>query len=393
MSLEGITVADFSHAVAGPFSTMLLADMGANVIKIEHPHGDHFRYTLGGSYYAMVNRNKRCISLNLKLNEAKVVAKKLISKADILVESFTPGTMDRLGLGFEVAKKLNKKIIFGSISGFGQTGPYREQPGYDVIAQAMSGLMMSTGEEGKPPVRIGASLIDLGAGMYMANAILLALINREKTGTGQRIDISLLDTALSWMGPFIIRYSTSGEVPKRYGSALPGFSPYQVFKTADGYIFIGASTERFWARFCEAIGAVNLQNDERFKNNELRIKHRNELNILIEKLLSKINSNEIIKILRQKGVPCAPVMTVKDAIEDEHVKERAILEEMDHPIYGKMLLPRSPILRDGKLESIKLPSPDIGEHTKEIMSEIGFSKIEIDNLINIGAAVKSSIDK
>ena len=262
--IEGIKVVDLSHALAGPFCTMLLADLGAEVTKIEHPHGDHFRAAIDGGYNAAVNRNKRGICLDLKQDAAKEVVRQLIKRGDVVIESFTPGTVDRLGLGYEEAKKINPRIIYCSISGFGQTGPYRDLPGYDVIAQAMAGIMMCTGQPDGPPVRIGPSLIDIGAGMYTVIGIMQALMDREQTGVGQRIEVSLLETALSWMSPFIARYSMNGHLPERLGSALAAFSPYQVYKAKDKYVFIGASNERFWKALCDALDLKHLLDDPVF---------------------------------------------------------------------------------------------------------------------------------
>ena len=285
--LSEINVLDMSHALAGPTAGMILADLGAKVVKLEHPHGDHFRPLLGGAYYAAVNRNKRGISLDVKKREGKEAARKLIKRSDVLLESFTPGTMENLGLGYTDVKELNPRIIYCSISGFGQNGPYCELPGYDVVAQAMCGIMMCTGMPDGPPVRIGASWIDMGAGMYVVIGILKALMERQETGLGRHIDVSLLDTALSWMSPLIARYSMSGDLPQRIGSAFAPFSPYQVFRCKDGYVFIGASTDRFWRTLCELLKIEHLIDDLRFATNEARLQHRSELTELIERINRK----------------------------------------------------------------------------------------------------------
>ena len=385
--MKDIKVVDLSHALAGPFCTMLLADMGAEVIKIEHPHGDHFRAAISGGYNAAVNRNKRGICLDLKQDAAKEVVRRLIKRGDVVMESFIPGAIDRLGLGYEVAKKINPEIIFCSISGFGQTGPYRNLPGYDVIAQAMSGIMMCTGQPDGPPARIGPSLIDIGAGMYTVIGILQALMERERTGQGQRIEVSLLETALSWMAPFIARYSISGELPGRIGSALAAFSPYQVYKAKDKYVFIGASTELSWVALCEILNLEHLIDNPRFSSMENRIDNRSELNELIEKALTELTADEVVTKLRKARVPCSPVMTLEESLEDPHVKERGLLTELNHPEYGPIIQTRTPIVRSGKMPEIRSGAPLLGQHTLEVFTMLEYSESEIEALISSGAAI------
>ena len=385
--MQDIKVVDLSHALAGPFCTMLLADMGAEVIKIEHPHGDHFRAAISGGYNAAVNRNKRGICLDLKQDAAKEVVRRLIKRGDVVMESFTPGTIDRLGLGYEVAKEINPGIIFCSISGFGQTGPYRDLPGYDVIAQAMSGIMMCTGQPDGPPARIGPSVIDIGAGMYTVIGILQALMERERTGQGQRIEVSLLETALSWMAPFIARYSISGELPGRIGSALDAFSPYQVYKAKDKYVFIGASTELSWGALCEILNLEPLIDDPRFSSMENRIDNRSELNELIEKALTELTADEVVTKLRKARVPCSPVMTLAESLEDPHIKERGLFTELNHPEYGPIIQTRTPIVRSGKMPEIRSGAPLLGQHTLEVLTMLEYSESEIEDLISSGVAI------
>ena len=386
-TMKDIRVVDLSHALAGPFCTMLLADMGAEVIKIEHPHGDHFRAAISGGYNAAVNRNKRGICLDLKKDAAKEVVRRLIKRGDVVMESFTPGTIDRLGLGYDVAKEINPKIIFCSISGFGQTGPYRNLPGYDVIAQAMSGIMMCTGQPDGPPARIGPSIIDMGAGMYIVIGILQALMERERTGQGQRIEVSLLDTALSWMAPFIARYSITGELPGRIGSALAAFSPYQVYKAKDKYVFIGASTELSWVALCEVLNLEHLIDNPRFSSMENRIDNRSELNDLIEKALTEFTVDEILTKLRKARVPCSPVMTLAESLEDPHIKQRGLLAELNHPEYGPIIQTRTPIVRSGNMPEIRSGAPLLGQHTLEVLTMLEYSDSETEDLISSGAAI------
>jgi len=383
---EKIKVLDMSHALAGPFAGMLLADFGAQVVKVEHPHGDHFRPLLGGAYHAAVNRNKRDISLDLKNPEAVEVVKKLMADSDVLIESFTPGTMDRLGLGYEAARRINPRIIYCSISGFGQTGPYHSLPGYDVVAQAMCGIMLCTGHQDGPPVRVGASWIDMGAGMYTALAVLRALMERQDGGSGQHVDISLMDTALSWMSPLIARYSMSGDLPQRVGSALPAFSPYQVFKARDGYLFIGASTERFWRLLCEALGLEHLQQDPRFVDNVARVKNRDELTNLIEHALAAMGRDEVVEILRRAGMPCGPVLDVGQVLDDPHVQARGVLHQLEHPDLGPVTQVKTPIAADGEMPPIRAHAPAVGQDTRQVLAELGYGDREIAQLLATGAA-------
>lgn len=390
--ISEIKVLDVSHAVAGPTAGMILADMGADVVKLEHPHGDHFRPLLGGAYYAAVNRNKRGISIDLKRPEGKTVAEKLIQKADVLLESFTPGTMDKLGLGYTALKAINPRLIYCSISGFGQEGPYHRLPGYDVVAQAMCGIMMCTGMPDGPPVRIGASWIDMGAGMYAAMGILRALMEREETGSGTHIDISLLDTALSWMSPLVAHYSMSGRLPERIGSALAAFSPYQVFRCKDGYVFIGASTDRFWRSLCRILDSEYLLDDPQFATNAERVAHRGMLTEKIEAALAEVGQDEIVERLRAAGLPCGPVFDVGQIVKDNHVGQRGVLSTWTHPEFGQVTQVRTPIRDGGKMPEIRIPSPFLGQHSAEVLEDLGYSRSDIERLVRSGVAVSNGPD-
>jgi crotonobetainyl-CoA:carnitine CoA-transferase CaiB-like acyl-CoA transferase len=388
--LGEINVLDMSHALAGPSAGAILADFGAQVVKLEHPHGDHFRPLLGGAYYAAVNRNKRGISLDLKSQAGKEAVRRLIKKSDVLLESFTPGTMENLGLGYAAVKILNPSLIYCSISGFGQNGPYSKLPGYDVVAQAMCGIMTCTGMPDGPPVRIGASWIDMGAGMYAVIGILKALMDRRETGRGRHIDISLLDTALSWMSPLIARYSMSGELPQRIGSALASFSPYQVFRCKDGYVFIGASTDRFWSALCSLLQIEHLLKDNRFRTNEDRIEHRQELTEAIEEALAGFERDRLVEDLRAIGMPCGPVLDVGQVLQDRHVNARGVLMEWMHPEFDRVIQVKTPIVEDQKMPGIHNPSPLLGQHTREVLAELNYSHSEIDKMIASGAAIQAA---
>jgi crotonobetainyl-CoA:carnitine CoA-transferase CaiB-like acyl-CoA transferase len=385
-SLEGMTVLDLSHALSGPFCTMLLAELGADVIKVEPPGGDHFRPSNGGATFAVVNRNKRGIAIDLKHTDSAAVMERLIDRADIVIENFTPGTAARLGYGYEAVSARNPGIIYASISGFGQDGPYRDLRGYDAVAQAMSGIMAATGEPDRAPVRVGPSMIDMGTGMYVVIGVLDALRTRDRTGKGAYLDFNLMESALSWMSQSIARYSQTGVVPPRTGSALATFSPYQVFNGQDGQIFIGASTQRFWLRVCDALGLQEFIDDPRFIDVTARVENRAELTERIEEALAKAPVEEILARLRAAQVPCAPVLAVDGVVADPHVAARGVLQTASDPEIGEILQTRMPI-GDG---SPPRPAPALGEHGEEILAELGFQEIEIRTLVSSGAVLVPS---
>ena len=372
-ALNDITVLDFSHALSGPFATMLLAELGADVIKIEPPGGDHFRPANGGATFGVVNRNKRSVSIDLKNPHSDAIMARLIERADVVVENFTPGTAERLGYGYAQVKALKANIIYASISGFGQSGPYREWRGYDAVAQAMSGMMAATGEADRAPVRVGPSMIDMGTGMYTVIGVQNALRERDRSGVGAYIDFNLFESALSWMSQGIARYSQTNVVPPRTGSALGAFSPYQVFNGRDGMLFIGASTERFWNRFCDALELQPLRDDLRFIDMQARIENRAVLTELIEQRLQQLPNATALERLRTAGLPCAPVLDIGDVTRDEHVQARGVLHAIEDPDIGSIIQTNMPI-GDG---SPPQPAPQLGQHTREVLLELGFTTNEI----------------
>ena len=342
-SLTGVTVLDLSHAVAGPFCTLLLTELGARVIKVEPPGGDHFRPSQWGGTFAAINRNKQGVCLDLKQPGSRPVMERLIDQADLFVQSFTPGTIDRLGYGYPAVAERNPGIIYCSISGFGSTGPYRELRGYDAVIQAISGIMMATGEPDRPPVRVAPPLIDMGTGMYMTIAILDALRERDRTGDGRQLDFNLLETALSWTSLSIAAYSITGQLPQRNGSALATYSPYQVFQASDGYVFIGCSTQRFWERLCPALGLSHLMSDPRFADLPSRVRNRSALTESLEEYLSTTTVAEVVETVRAAKVPCAPVNTLEHILDDPHVASRGLLSRHRDPEVGEVVQVKSPI--------------------------------------------------
>jgi|WetSurMetagenome_2_1015567.scaffolds.fasta_scaffold92117_2 crotonobetainyl-CoA:carnitine CoA-transferase CaiB-like acyl-CoA transferase len=378
--LNGIKVLDFSQAAAGPFCTMLLGNMGADVIKIEPFSGDHFRPFMGGAWSSSINLSKRSLAINLKENEGKDIILKMAEKADVLIEAFVPGTMDKLGLGYRDISAVNQRIIYCSISGYGQSGPYRGRSGYDVCAQCESGLMAATGDEGSPYVRIASSLMDYGTGMYAAFGIALALRHRDRTGEGQQLDLSLLDTAVSWMNYWITYYSLTGKNPPRAGSGHLFAAPYQVFETKDKPMFIGVSTDKFWKIFCEIIKIQHLVNDPRFATNANRTENRHILLPLIKEELKKYTRSWLMSKLSDAGIPCAQVFTVGEMLDDEHVNARRMVVELTDPQLGPVKVINVPLRMSKSQGSVRSPSPMIGQHSIEVLQEAGFSEEAIQNL-------------
>ena len=382
--LEGMKVLDLSRALAGPYCTMLLGDMGAEVIKIERPgKGDDSRswgppFIEGESaYFLSVNRNKKSITLNLKSEKGKEILFKLIKISDVLIETNRPGVMGKLGLSFEEIKKVNPKIVYCSISGFGQTGPYRLRPGFDQVIQGMGGLMSITGEENRPPIKVGVAITDVGAGMYAAIGILAALLRRDKTGEGEYIDVSMLDGTISWLTYQSGRYFASGEVPKPMGSGHPLIVPYQAFRTKDIHINIAAGNDSLWRKFCETI-ELNMADDPRFSTNAKRVENREELVKILNDVLSEKTGKEWLEILNKAGIPCGPIYKLNDIFSDPHVLSREMVSEIEHPKAGKIKVTGVPIKFKNNPGKIRLHPPLLGENNFEILEEIGYTKEEIE---------------
>ena len=360
--------------------TLMLAEAGADVIKVEPRHGEPYRQGGAGAVFYNANRNKRSLALNLQTAEGKEIARKLAATCDVLVESFAPGTADKLGIGYESIKSSNPRIIYCSLSGFGQTGPYSARPAYDPGMQAMSGFMATTGEPGRPPVRVGPGVIGLGTAFLAAYGIVLAVLAREKTGQGQRIDAAFFDTAVFFMSPFITGYSYTGFAMPRMGSANPAFVPYQCFETADRYIFVGVTNDRFWQGFCQALGLDEIGSDQRYATSQKRLEHRDELVAKLGAVLKKHPSDEVLASIEAAGIPCAPVLEIPEVVNDPQVQARQILFEMDYPGVGKMKLAHIPFKASGMELINTIRAPLLGEHTQEILLNAGYSQAEIDAL-------------
>ncbi|HET7629403.1 MAG TPA: CoA transferase [Bacillales bacterium] len=392
LPLEGLKVVDLTRILSGPFCTMTLADLGAEVIKIESPKGDDTREWgppfVGdeSAYFLSVNRNKKSIVLNLKTEKGKEILFRLVKDADVVVENFRPGTLDRLGIGYETLKKRNRKIILASISGFGQTGPYAQKPGYDVLAQGMGGLMSVTGEPGRPPVKGGFSLADLGAGMWAVIGILAALREREYSGEGQWVDASLLDTMISWQTYLAGNYFASGENPKPLGGAHPNIVPYQVFEASDGYFILAVGNDSLWESFVDSMN-MDILRESRFKSNPDRVKHRNELISILDDIFIGRPKSAWIQQFEAAKIPCGPVNQFSDILDDRHVKEREMVIEADHPHAGTFKMLGFPLKLSRMSGTATTAPPLLGQHSGDLLKSLGYDEEEIaafaaDGIIN-----------
>ena len=393
--LKGVRVIDLTQAMAGPMATMTLGDLGAEVIKVEPPSGDQTRswappYINGiSSYYLSANRNKKSISIDLKKPDGVAILKKLLLSSDIIIENFRPGTMEKLGISYEEISAINPRIIYCSLSGYGQTGPAREWPGYDLTVLAYSGLLSLNAEEGRPPIKFGVPIADITAGLFAAISILSALYSRSYTGEGQYIDLSMLDANFSILTHQAMSYFATGKNPKHLGSAHASISPYQVFPTADGYIAMAVGTEKLWATFCKVVGREDLLEDPRYRTNMERVRNRELLAGEITKTFSAFNTGELFRKLLDSGIPATPINTVEDAIKSDQVKERNMVTEIDSP-YGRIPLLNTPFRLSKTPGSVRLHPPALGENSIEILSAAGFSREEIEKFIKDGTVIASN---
>jgi formyl-CoA transferase/CoA:oxalate CoA-transferase len=379
-ALDDLLVLDLTRALSGPYCTMMLADMGARVIKIEMPGGGDDTRGWGppfvdgeSTYFLGINRNKESLTLNLKHPDGQGVFRRLVGRADVLVENFRPGTMDRLGFGYEAVRALNDRLIYAAISGFGQDGPYRERVAYDLILQGMGGLMGTTGEEAGPPVKVGVAVTDIAAGMFAAYGILVALRVRDRVGRGQLVDASMLDSQVAWLTYQAGYYFATGENPRRLGSAHPSLVPYQAFRTKDGYLNVAVGSEAIWARFVLAVGAPHLAEDPRFATNPDRVRHRELLLPLLEPIFGTKTTLEWSRILETAGVPAGPIYLLSDLFDDPQVRHRDMVVEMAHPKAGQIKQTGVPVKLSETPGRLVSPPPLLGEHTDRILSELGYS--------------------
>ena len=385
--LNGIKVIDLTQFMAGPFCTMLLADMGADVIKIEKPNGgDDIRRSgppfINGESAAFmgINRNKRSVVIDLKSGEGQSIVRRMAREADVLVENMRPGTMDRMGLGYEDIRKENPALVYCSISGFGTTGPYKDRPGFDLMAQGMSGLMSITGVAGGPPMRNGPPITDLNAGIYAAFGVMNAYVSRLKTGVGQHVDASLLEAGIGYTIWESAIYFATGKPPGPVGSGHQLSAPYQAFATADGYIMVGGANQANWERLCGAIGREDLLEDERFASNALRIQKVALLAETLEETLLLEPTDHWLEALGRAGVPCGPINDLADVYADPQVAARDMVVELEHPSAGTTRNIGIPVKLSETPGSVRTPAPTLGQHTDAILTEHGYAPDDIDGL-------------
>jgi crotonobetainyl-CoA:carnitine CoA-transferase CaiB-like acyl-CoA transferase len=390
--IHGVKVLELAQIMAGPTCGLMLADLGAEVIKIEKiPGGDDTRRFLPpdvngeAAAFMMMNRNKRGMALDLKTKEGVEVFKRLVKQADVVVENFRKGTLEKLGVGYEELKKINPKIILCEISGYGRTGPYADKGGFDLIAQGMSGLMSITGEsKGKPPMKVGAPVTDITAGILAATGVLAALVSRATTGAGQRVDTSLYEAGIVhtyWQSAIA---SATGVAPGPLGSAHPLTAPYQAFQTKDKWITVGASNQNTWLKLIDALEVKELQENEKFNSNANRMQNVTELTELLKKELAKKTSAEWLKLFDEKGLPCGPINTVTEMFEDPQTIERKMIVDVKNKKAGSFKAIGMPIkFSETKVEDTK-ESPTFGQHTKQILLDHGFKSEEIDSLMKQG---------
>jgi crotonobetainyl-CoA:carnitine CoA-transferase CaiB-like acyl-CoA transferase len=371
---------------------MLLADMGAEVVKIEPPPlGDDSRQWgppfIGGisTYFLSVNRNKKSLGLNLKSPDAKAALWKLIERADVLIENFRPGVLDKLGFGYPAVARANPRAVYCSISGFGHTGPYRDRPGYDVIAQGESGMMDLTGYPDGPPAKLGASLADVVAGLYACNGICLALLARHKTGKGQHVDVSLLDGMVSTLTYHALIYLTTGRSPKRAGTRHPSIVPYESFQAKDGFVNIAVTNQKQWENFCEVLGFPDLAHDPRFEAMKARLANYGDLRPKIETVVAKMTRAEVMAAMSEVGIPAGPINTVGEIMDDPHMQARKMVEELIHPEYGPLKVLGIPFKLSDTPGVVENAPPKFGEHNREVLRSIGFSEDDIRRMHECGA--------
>jgi crotonobetainyl-CoA:carnitine CoA-transferase CaiB-like acyl-CoA transferase len=393
-ALENIKVVDLTRTLAGPFCTMMLGDMGADVIKIEEPErGDETRswtpfWNGESTQFVSFNRNKRSLTVNLKEREGIDLVLSLAQKADVMIESFRTGALDRMGLGYEAVKKVKPDIIYCSISGYGRTGPMAEKPGYDLLIQAYSGLMSLTGEPDGMPLRVGFSLVDLFTGMMAYGSIVTALYHRQQTGQGQQIEAALLDGQVAAMSYHATAYFATRVVPHRMGSGHPSLVPYQSFPAADGFFILGVANEGLWRRFCQAIERPDLMEDPRFKTNDDRVAHRAECVDALSEIFRARTVGEWVEVISGAGVPCGPINRVSDVVNDPQVLARHMIAEMSHPNVPDLKVPNSPLKLAETPPAIRRPPPLLGQHNEEVLTELGYSRKQIVNLREKGVIGK-----
>ena len=386
--LEGIKVLDLTRVLVGPFCTMVLSDLGAEVIKVEIPKtGDDSRFfgpfiNEQSLYFLSLNRAKKSVTLNLKAEEGKTILKELIKDFDVIIENYRPGTMEKLGIGYDVLKKINPKLIYAASSGFGHTGPDSHKPAYDLLAQAKGGIMSITGWPDTPPTRVGMSTGDITAGLFTAIGINAALYHRTKTGKGQKIDVAMLDSQVAILENALARYQVEGISPKPLGNRHPSLSPFQAFLAKDDYFVVAIGNDSLWKRFCNAVDKEEWITDSKFATNIKRNKNLEILIPLLEELFLTKNAAEWIEIIEESGVPCGPINTIEKVMNDKQIHARNMIVEVDDDVAGTIKIAGNPIKMSSIPEETKRDSvPKLSEHTSEILSKyLGFNEEKLKQL-------------
>ena len=374
--LKNLLVLDLTRVLVGPYCTMMLSDLGARVIKVEAPEvGDDSR-NFGpfvedySAYFMSLNRGKESIALNLKNSDDKKIFDKILAKADILVENFKPGTLEKWGYGWKDVCEKYPKLIYASASGFGQTGPLKELPAYDMVVQGMGGLMSVTGQPNSEPTRVGTSIGDITAGLFTTIGINAALYDREKTGKGTFIDVSMLDCQIAILENAIARYLSKNEIPKPMGSRHPSIAPFEAFKTKDSHIIIAAGNDKLFEKLCNVLEMSELFNDEKFNTNSLRSKNMDELKLILEDKLSSKITTDWVRLMEEKRIPCGPIYNIKEAVENPQVQSRNMIVKAYHKVIGDFKLAGNPIkMSSYKDETTRGDIPDLDEHREKILKE------------------------
>ena len=382
--LVGVRVLDLSRVLAGPYCAMMLADYGADVVKIEPPDvGDDSR-AFGpfvgkeSAYFMSLNRNKRSMTLNFKRQADCEVFKEMVKHADVVLENYRPGTMEKFGLGYDVLKTINPKIIYAACSGFGHSGPYQYKPAYDIIVQAMGGIMSVTGPENGEPTRVGASVGDIIAGMFTAYGVMMALYHCERTGEGQKVDVGMLDCQVAVLENAIARYVTSGSVPVPLGNRHPSITPFSAFTAKDGHIIVGAGNDRLWVKLCNILGHSELIKDPRFDSNSHRTANVKELMSILNNIFINKTIAEWLVVLEAAELPCGPINTIEKIVNDPQITSREMIVEVKHPVAGLLKMAGLPVKMSLTPGAVERPAPLLGQHTAELLKEIlGWDEAEI----------------